>query len=70
MTKATKKPRRSSKDDLANCVLFALSAFRNRPVFDPDAKKMEGWHAWFRRALREAGYGYLPQAKDPVKEKL
>jgi hypothetical protein len=55
-----KKPR-EIKDDprvqqLANCVIFAVNAFRNKPVFDPKTSKMETWHGWFKRALSEAGY--------------
>lgn len=66
----TVKPKQPDvKDDpkviaLANCVLFALQAFRNKPVYDHATNKMEGWHAWFKRALREAGYGDLSQVQE------
>ena len=41
---------------MATCMLFALRAFRNKPVFDQATKNMEGWHQWFKRVLTEAGY--------------
>jgi hypothetical protein len=70
---AKKKPADVSKDPrvvgLANCVLFALQAFRNKAVYDNSTRKMETWHAWFRRALREAGYGDLPLAQEPEGKK-
>ena len=49
---------------LANCLLFALAAFRDRPVYDNRTKAMRPWKAWFRQALREAGYTDLPQVQD------
>lgn len=70
------KQRRKKADDfskdpravaLANCVLFALGAFKNKPLFDgrTDApQKVTTWHAWFKEVLRDAGYGDLPQAKE------
>lgn len=49
---------------LANCVLFALQAFRNKAVYDKTIHKMEGWHQWFKRTLRKSGYGDLPQVQE------
>lgn len=49
------------KDDprvvaLAECVLFALNGFRNKPIYDHATKQMTDWHKWFRESLSGAGY--------------
>lgn len=41
---------------MANCMLFALQAWKNKPIYDQSTKKMEGWHQWFKRTLQEAGF--------------
>lgn len=51
-------------DAMANCLIFALNAFRNRPVYDPHKQTMEGWHTWFRRVLEEAGYKLADKPKE------
>jgi len=47
------------KDDprvvaLAECVLFAINNVKNKPVLS--GTKVEMMHAWFKRALTDAGY--------------
>ncbi len=49
------------KDDprvtaLANCVVFAINSFKDKPVMDTATNQMGTWHTWFKRILTEAGY--------------
>ncbi len=61
--KVTDDPRVLS---LAECVIFAVNNFPNKPVFCPGTGKMESWHAWFKRTMTDAGYTLV---EPPVREK-
>jgi hypothetical protein len=51
--------------ELADCVMFAVNAFRNKPIYDNRTKTMTTWHAWFKKSLTDAGYVLY----EPEKEK-
>jgi hypothetical protein len=52
------KPKKvSAKTKMAECLVFAIESFKNKPVANFDSgDRMEGWHQWFVRVLNEAGY--------------
>jgi len=41
---------------LAECVLFAINNFKNKPIVDNDSLKMTTWHTWFKESLEKAGF--------------
>ena len=56
---AKKKPKITGDERvvrMAGCILFALGAFRNKPIWDNDTRTMTTWHAWFKKTLEDAGY--------------
>lgn len=48
--------------EMAQCMVFAMQGFRNKPVFDPKTNQMETWHGWFKRVLEGAGYTVAMEA--------
>jgi hypothetical protein len=55
-----KKPPDLTKDarvvEMAKCICFAIHNMKNKTVMDWETNTMTTWHAWFKDALKEAGF--------------
>lgn len=51
---------------LADCLMFAINSFPNKPVFDPADNTIQTWHSWFTKAIE--GSGFKLKAVEPEKK--